>query len=190
MVIIAFFLLQAILSMATAFTVPNDRADGFYSAAYDANGQEVHTLITLAISRREAPSAAADVFERLVVRDGKIAKRAAESRCKCDSKLDQGNTRDAVADLRTQVGNGVYINPTLFYYSIRGNVIAFVCNGDGSSQLKVWTDIINQSAAQITQSCGQYVTGSVGGPSAYTVGYMASGGSFCDSQLSLPVDHC
>ncbi|KAH8686632.1 hypothetical protein GQ44DRAFT_833252 [Phaeosphaeriaceae sp. PMI808] len=65
----------------------------------------------------------------------------------CGFDLSPSNTDAAVADLKVQLGdNGHWIDPGLLYYSIRGGVVAFVCNEDGNAPLKAWTDIVTQAA--------------------------------------------
>ncbi|KAH8754794.1 hypothetical protein F5883DRAFT_376763, partial [Diaporthe sp. PMI_573] len=146
--------LSFFISSAAAFNLPGEQADGVYLASIDASGNEVHDLVAPATAHRNAAP-----FPK--TRNNEITARQISARdlpgftfCGCDFKLNRGDTDAANNDLKIQIGKAKHIEPNSTYYSIRGSVVAFACNEDGSSLQKVWADIITQANVKITADCG------------------------------------
>ena len=173
----------ALLSGASALVLPAVQPDGLYQVHRSASGEEIHTRIELAPTTT-SPSTSPN----------HLAKRAfGQTHCGCGIKVNAKDTDAAVADLKSQLGkNGHRINPAMSYYSVRGGVVAFVCNLDGNAVLKAWVDIITQAAEQITGACGKYVAGSTGAQYNFAIGYMnnAKGLDFCGKALGAPAESC
>lgn len=142
----------------TAFTVQEDAADGFYIAYYDANGNEIHV---------KDPDTDPEWIEGLdvsnpfpsVQQDQPIS--LLESIwCGCGISMDHGNCDAAVADLKNQLGGYAVIPGGMSWYSIRGGVVAFVCNrSPAGSQGVAYADRLTNSLSAITQACGWYIAG-------------------------------
>jgi hypothetical protein len=182
------FTVPFLLSAVTAFTFPNNQADGVYHASIDARGNEIHRLVAPVTERGDT------LVSELNMRDDHLSKRSVgDTWCGCGFGVDHQNTDDAVADLKNQLGDdGQYLLGAQAYYSVRGSVVAFACNLDADATLLVWTDIITQSAGQITSACGLYVAGTAGGLYSYAFGYMqySNGLDFCTNALGSPANHC
>jgi hypothetical protein len=182
-----------LVSAVTAFTLPGDQADGVYLASLDARGKEVHTLTARDTERRDAAPSLDSFSTELAARDGKLSKRSGYSYCGCGFTLDHGNTDDALADLRGQMGpGGKIIDAGQVVYSVRGSVVVFACNRNGNAGLKIWNYNVQDSASQITNDCGSYIAGSTGGTYSYAIGYMryTTGLDICGNALTSPSNHC
>ena len=175
-------LMLAVLSTASAYAIPANQPDGIYEVRRSPSGEEIHTALNLPSERRTSANP--------------LAKRAfafGHTHCGCGIKLNTGDTDAAVADLENQLGKAGYlIDASMSYYSIRGGVVAFVCNDEGNAALKASSDIVGQALAQITKSCGRYVAGSTGWVNDFSIGYMnnAKDLDFCGASLGAPADHC
>ncbi|KAM0260137.1 hypothetical protein ACHAQJ_002901 [Trichoderma viride] len=106
----------ALAALAQAFTIPSDTPDGVYAVSTGEDGATVHTKISNPSKIKHDPAS--------------VAPRALEPRdrdvwCGCGFNLDPGNCDAAVADLKTQLP-GAHIYEGTSYYSIRGNVVAFI----------------------------------------------------------------
>ncbi|KAL6812859.1 hypothetical protein GGI42DRAFT_349017 [Trichoderma sp. SZMC 28013] len=182
------FKIAAALSLAPlaqAFTIPSGTPDGVYAVSTSENGATVHTKIS-SPSKSERDQA-------------HVAPRAIEPRdqgiyCGCGFNLDPGNCDAAVADLKTQLP-GAHIYEGTSYYSIRGNVVAFVCVPYVDPG--VWTDIspdqYGQALATITAKCGRYIAGAMfTGYSIEYVGYAQwyDGYDFCKHATDSSSTHC
>lgn len=179
----------ALLSSASAFVLPAGQTDGIYKVHRTRSGEEIHNLV-----RRADPSKA-DVSSVVA---GPLAKRDTWGQvyCGCGYGLDPGDTDAAVADLKGQLAGGPngasVIAPGMSWYSIRGNTVAFVCNGDHNAKLKAWPDIVGQGLADVTAACGLYVSGSTGANYDFSIGYMQNNGGvdFCGNALTSPAGSC
>ncbi|KAH9883145.1 hypothetical protein J1614_000001 [Plenodomus biglobosus] len=179
--------LLSMVSMTSAFVLPANLADGNYQVRGSATGAEVHASLSQPRLRRSTTT--------LSSLENHLAKRDSWGKtwCECSSELKHDDTDAAVADLKQQVtADGVFIEPALAYYSVRGGVVAFVCNLDHDSYLHAWTDLVTEAIEQISSTCGQYVTGSQGGLYDFGIGYMANseGLDFCGVALGSEEHAC
>jgi len=175
----------ALLSTASAFVLPANQADGLYQVRRSASGAEIHESVQWAPLHRRTTTSSGEKHQ--------LAKRDdMGTYCGCDNDLSHDDTDAAVADLKAQLGDGSYIDPSLATYSVRGSVVAFVCNNDGNAPLKAWADIVTQAALQVTNACGWYVAGTAGANFEFSIGYMqnSNGLDFCANALSSPVGSC
>ncbi|KAK3082330.1 hypothetical protein LTS18_004242 [Coniosporium uncinatum] len=178
----------ALLSTVSAFVLPANQADGFYQVRRSASGSEIHESVKTAPSDRRTTTSSSSSAET-----HQLAKRGwGHTYCGCGIELSHDDTDAAVADLKAQLGDRSYINPGEAYYSVRGGVVAFVCNDDGNAPLKAWTDVVTQAAQQVTDSCGLYIAGSTGANFEFSIGYMqnSDGLDFCGSALSSGAGSC
>lgn len=173
----------ALLSTTSAFVIPANQVDGMYSVRRSADGNDVHVAVKPMAARRSATSSAPHQFGKRDVGD---------VHCGCGITLNSGDTDAAVEDLKTQLDNFEFIDPSMSYYSIRGGTVAFVCNDDGNARLRAWRNEVTEAFSEITAACGLYVAGSTGGYESYSIGYMVNsdGLDFCGNSLSAPGDHC
>lgn len=198
-------LLISSLSLVAAFKVPEGQADGVYRAYYDAEGKEVHELLTpemlissppegaASVLQPSPPAAVAPVTPRYAgEKNPLLSKRRDNIYCGCGFTLDPGDCDAVVADLKAQFGSGyTFIQPRMSYYSIMGrSVVAFVCNYSGSAYLGVTAQSYGEWLVVITAECGRYIAGSEGTPGSSSQGYMRSGSDFCANALTSPAHHC
>ncbi|KAL6808686.1 hypothetical protein J3E69DRAFT_378303 [Trichoderma sp. SZMC 28015] len=175
----------SLAALARAFTIPSGTPDGVYAISTGEDGTTVHTKIS-------SPS-------NIKYDLASVAPRALEPRdqgiyCGCGFNLDPSNCDAAVADLKTQLP-GAHIYEGTSYYSIRGNVVAFVCVP--YTDPGVWTDIspdqYGQALATITAHCGRYIAGAMfTGYSIEYVGYAQwyDGYDFCKHATDSSSTHC
>ncbi|KLU84493.1 hypothetical protein MAPG_03534 [Magnaporthiopsis poae ATCC 64411] len=211
-------LLISSLTLVAAFKVPEGQANGVYRAYYNAEGQEVHELLTPEMLISSPPEGAASVLQRsapaavapgrfrrltllLVISfycNTELAPSSGGRRtgydiyCGCGFTLDPGDCDAVVANLKAQFGSGyTFIQPRMSYYSIMGrSVVAFVCNYSGSAYLGVSAQTYGEWLIVITAECGRYIAGSEGTPGSSSQGYMRSGSDFCANALTSPAHHC
>jgi hypothetical protein len=142
------FQILAAAALSQALIIPKDiTADGVYQVTTKVDGTEVHTKIANTTS---LDAVTVSALER---------RGNGQTWCGCGIQMDQGSCDAAVADIENQFGNGNNVNSGQSFYSIRGSVVAFVCNrssatynSDGSFFALV--------ASDITNTCGRYVPGS------------------------------
>jgi hypothetical protein len=179
---------------ASAFSFTSKPADGVYAVSVDAEGNEVHQPLTEDMILRIAPEGANIIN---ATASSGVSKRADNTWCGCGYGMDHGSCDAAVDDLKRQLGTGAYITaPYQSFYSVRGSVVAFVCNFHyDTTFFYANADYFGQSAARITDSCGWYIAGSEGYQARTdiaTLGYMnfATGTDFCGNALSSPAHSC
>lgn len=177
----------ALVSMASAFVLPANLANGNYQIRRSATGAEVHSFLSPPTLRHRTT--------RLSSPEKQLAKRDSWGKtwCQCGSELNHDDTDAAVGDLKSQVTtDSIFIEPASAYYSVRGGVVAFVCNQDHDSYLNAWTDLVTEATEQISNTCGQYITGSQGGLYDFAIGYMANseGLDFCGASLGSEEHTC
>jgi hypothetical protein len=118
--------------MASAFVLPANLADGNYQVRRSAIGAEIHASLS--------PPHLGSSTTTLSSRENHLAKRDSWGKnwCECNSELNHDDTDAAVADLKEQVTtDSVFSEPASAYYSIRGGVVAFVCNLDHDSYVSL-----------------------------------------------------
>ena len=111
--------LPLLASAVSGFRLPAKRVEGVYRAYYDVSGNEVHERV--ADTAGEAANASVLSADLLGKRDTRIF-------CGCGFNMDTGDCDAAVADLENQFGNLNFVPPQQSFYSIRGSVVAFLCN--------------------------------------------------------------
>jgi len=176
-----------------------------YNVHYDKEGREVHKQMATTINstlntRGETAISGGPCFATLGTRQIELY----SVYCGCGFTLDPGDCNAAVADLSNQLINGpnggcVSIPRDYSYYSIRGSVVAFVCNLSG-----VPFDICGMgygnSLKDVTAHCGEYIAGTEE-VSVYQVGievgasyngYMrySNGLDFCANAATSPAGSC
>jgi len=204
-------LASALAAFATAAMLAPDLPDGVYIAEVDEHGVEVHTRLTI----DDLPPLSWTYDPQSTISDSKAASLAqphpsnktiekrnrcnfspsepGDANCGCGFNVDHGNCDAAVADLSNQIGAGVKTKLGLNYYSIRGNVVAFMCPFWDKGYTVPSTGV-SSAASWITQHCGPYVAGTWS-PSTdgllhladgYSIGYMQyfSGLDFCSQALA------
>lgn len=220
MKLIITLLFPALVSVAIAATLAPDLPDGVFQSYTDEQGVEHHVQIhggsdgshftPLSWTYNPAsPNATfssvqhplfhnADNGINLEKRSCSIDDGAAQNTyCGCGFTVDHGDCDAAVANLKAQVGNGVYVQPQLSYYAIRGSVVAFICNYS-DSQSPVTVGLITTAAGHITNRCGEYIAGTYASLIAphdlagYNIGYMrySSGLNFCEDATGSTSNCC
>ncbi|KAK7424542.1 hypothetical protein QQX98_000507 [Neonectria punicea] len=173
-----------------AFTLPGGLSDGVYTVDVDEHGTEIH-------KRLPDVEVARDTVEETDEETSNLEKRFPTTRqfwCGCAFPLDHNNCDLATADLKNQVTPGKSVKNN--YYSIKGNVVAFICNpyttyGGYYSDAEYLGLIFRDISAQ----CGQYISGTsqniVSLSYAY-VGYMqySAGLDFCATSTSSREHSC
>jgi hypothetical protein len=178
-----------LLSTASAYAVPANQPDGLYQVRRSSSGHEIHESLGVPLFRRTATTSFSET-KHLTKRD------LGHTHCGCGSELSHKNTDDAVADLAAKlVGKAQWMKPSSSIYSIRGDVVAYVCNKDGNGALRAWKEILRDATKQISAKCGNYIVGGTGGPFAFSMGYMKyrnvkDGMDFCGDSLKPPKDAC
>ncbi|KAF1945502.1 hypothetical protein EJ02DRAFT_475785 [Clathrospora elynae] len=120
-----------LLSTASAFVLPTNQAKGLYQVRRSSSGHEIHASLSTPPFRRTTTSSSSST-NHLTKRDW------GHTYCGCGFDLSHSDTDAAVADLKVQLGDdGHWIDPGLSYYSIREDVVAFVCNENSNGPLKV-----------------------------------------------------
>ncbi|KAL8364553.1 hypothetical protein RB595_003709 [Gaeumannomyces hyphopodioides] len=195
-------LLVTSLTLASAFRVPEGQAAGVYRAYYDAEGKEVHELLTpdmlvdtppedAEVHSLSGPAPAPAVTPRYASGNPLLSKRRDNIYCGCGFTLNPGDCDAVVDNLKAQLGDHTWISPRMSYYSIMGrSVTAFVCNLSGTSTLGIRASVYAEILGVITGECGRYIAGSEGTPGSAAFGYMRSGSDFCRDALSSSAHHC
>ncbi|GME37248.1 uncharacterized protein LTHEOB_4493 [Neofusicoccum parvum] len=186
-----------LISAAAAFVLPEGLSDGYYRASIDERGYEIHELLSApgvehmdpTIVAQMAPTTENETYEI----SAKLHKRADNVWCGCGFGLNNADCDAAVADMKNQVSGGVHIQAHLSYYSIRGSVVFFACNG-GDGQLFMDSPTVAYIATQITNSCGWYTAGTFArlGYLSESSGYMrySAGLDFCGAAKTSPAHSC
>jgi hypothetical protein len=142
------FQILAAAALSQALIIPKDiTADGVYQVTTKADGTEVHTKIANTTS---LDAVAVPALER---------RGNGQTWCGCGIQMDPGSCDAAVADIKNQFGGGNTVNSGLSFYSIRGSVVAFVCNRSSASYNSDG-NFFALVASDITNTCGRYVPGS------------------------------
>lgn len=110
--------------------------------------------------------------------------------CLCEERLPHGATDDAANSVREVCGFGCDPVDGMAIWSIRGDVVAFVCGGGRTSYHQM-----TLAYQKITRACGSYVAGSAYGEGAFfgpVIGYMkwTPGMDICDTALDSPHHSC
>ncbi|KAJ8118084.1 hypothetical protein OPT61_g856 [Boeremia exigua] len=149
------FATLALAASAFAWKIPQGTTDGVYKVETLADGSTVHTkIIDAADIDRNQPLVPGVSLAPI----NALSKRFHDQVwCGCGYNMVPGDCDAAVADLKTQLRPSI-INPGLAYYSIRGRVVAFVCNR-GSGNWLVFPQNLADSLATITNRCGWYIAG-------------------------------
>lgn len=163
----------ALAAGTLAFTMPAGLSDGSYVAYLNDAGTEVFEPFTPALARR------LNIQYNLTTEEGlELTRRDAARRsnnhndkssgaeledrassiwftwCGCGFNLDHANTDRAVQGIKDQCGGGCQIRHDLAWFTIAGDVVAFLCNGGPATR-----DRITKAAQKITDKCGWYVAG-------------------------------
>ncbi|KAF2150019.1 hypothetical protein K461DRAFT_296413 [Myriangium duriaei CBS 260.36] len=179
--------------------MPAGLADGTYKAYHDDKGNEVHVLLNSTLSSPAALEAGRPAPTKTFV-GAKYPRttpawKSYQTYCGCGFNMDHGNCDAAVEDLKQQFdrakdNEGVaLVEAQTSWYSIRGNAVAFVCQGNLGTG---WTrDQFTNDALAITQNCGWYVAGTVDGKFS-DAGYMIynPGLDFCGHATSSSQFFC
>ncbi|KPM46540.1 hypothetical protein AK830_g60 [Neonectria ditissima] len=179
-------LLLLLPAFAQAFTLPSGLTDGVYTVDVNEDGTEIH-------KRLPDDNMIRDVVEGTA----SLEKRTPTTKqfwCGCAFPLDHTNCDLATADLKNQVTPAKTLKNN--YYSIRGNVVAFVCN-PYTTWGGYYTDAeyLGLIFSDISSRCGQYIAGTsqniVNLSYAY-VGYMqySAGLDFCATSTSSKQSSC
>ncbi|KAF2732152.1 hypothetical protein EJ04DRAFT_608882 [Polyplosphaeria fusca] len=106
------------------------------------------------------------------------------------------NTDDAVSGVRAQLERGGDIPAGQSFYTIKTNVVAFMCNKD-NRKAGLTAFIFSAHLGTITDRCGRYISGAYqDGPTknrgAIIVGYQrwSQGTDFCKGATSSPASSC
>jgi hypothetical protein len=187
-----FALTLSLLSTVSSFTVPTNQVDGIYSVHRSPSGDETHTPHS-----SPPPSRRADepLIPNLVSAISEVARLVqwGQVHCMCGIVLSHEDTDAAVNDLKSQLGtDGKIMKPQEACYSIKGSVVAYVCNMDGNAPLKAWADVVSGSTEKISKARGNYMAGDTGGTTGVAVGYVPyeDGAKFCDQALTSGADSC
>jgi len=202
------FLSSFLAVLASAATLAPNLPDGVYQSYEDDAGLEVHMQLSNSVNDRDLPllswthdpstatsnsstsPLAQHPFDSLEKRnDCSPIDSNEQVFCGCSFPVNHANCDAAVADLKNQVGpHGVQFTKQMSYYSIRNNVVAFICCFHPTGWSEVTVDLITKAAASITDRCGWYIAGThivaLGGSAdvfGYDIGYMqyTSGLDFC-----------
>jgi hypothetical protein len=178
-----------LLSATSAFVIPASQPDGLYQVRRYPTGHEIHESLDVPLVHRTTTTSYPETKQ--------LTKRGwGHTHCGCGTQLTHNNTDAAVINLKSRlVGKAQWVNPDSSIYSIRGDVVAFVCNKDGNAPLKAWKNIVDQATKQVSEKCGNYVVGSTGAPYEFSIGYMKyvnnkDGTNFCGDSLKPPKDSC
>ncbi|PSN61185.1 hypothetical protein BS50DRAFT_681009 [Corynespora cassiicola Philippines] len=162
-------LLVVVASLAAAscaLKIPRGVTDGTYVAYINSTGHEVHELVSSPSRTVEArylnpyspkwylepaPTGLARKYPYSV------------SWCGCGFNVDETNTADATADLYKQIDedDDTKLMPGESYYSVRGSVVAFVCNYIPAEGHKRYpkSDLVSDGAHMVDQNCGKNIAG-------------------------------
>lgn len=172
-IITRLILLTGLMSLVTAFTVPEGAAGGVYSAHIDENGVEVHTLIANATELADLEArggALADAGSESLPRSGDFPQdeltRLVQKRdffgvyCGGTHNLNAGDTDWANSDLDRQCGDGKAVEPGWAWYSIKegADVVAFFCNFSPTVKF-CYASSRQADSRSITALCGLYQSG-------------------------------
>lgn len=173
---------------------PGGLADGIYTVAVDDNGNEIHTRVSDGV---EVYTRVADAINlSLPPKTSRVDKRLTRDIwCGCAFPVDHTNCDLATGDLKNQVSpDGKWV--TQNYYSIRGSVVAYVCN-PFHRYMGYYTDadFLGGIFNEITGACGAYISGNaqnIVGWAYADVGYMQYGDGldFCGSAETSKEGSC
>ncbi|KAH7379789.1 hypothetical protein BKA64DRAFT_713831 [Cadophora sp. MPI-SDFR-AT-0126] len=146
-----------VVGFASAYTLPAGLHDGLYGAFLDDRGNEVH--------RRLPPPSLENINTNTTVLEerqtdggGGGDQLPPQFRCGCGFIMDHGGCDASVQDLKDQLGSGVsWINANSAWYSIRSNVVSFICVGPYGANFRASS--FQSATEQITYHCGSYVAG-------------------------------
>jgi hypothetical protein len=165
-------LLFTVTAIAAGFTVPKDQPDGVYSVSYE-NGTDVHTLIAPAVSQAEVAHITAARDRQIRSQKSRLdARQYDDTSCSGYEMKDHGACDAAVEALKNQCNPGA-INTGKDFYSISGDVVAFLCNMGKNAWVCRRNDITDDYA-WITKVCGWYISGyrnRGSGDSRISIGY-------------------
>ena len=174
--LLSLFICSGLAAIATAAILAADLPNGVYHAYTDEHGLETHTRLSNdELSPRtwthDLQSAKSNSTVLPTANPSPLAPRKIclgwpepyDIYCGCGFELDPHNCDAAVADLKNQVGTSGII-PTVghAYYSIRGNVVSFICafsNNPPPEGYKVTSQFITDALESVTSSCGRYIAG-------------------------------
>ena len=186
--------LLLLAASAAGFTIPDGQPDGVYSVHIDANGTEIHTLLSLPdeINNASLPRSivvnAKDVRKRQQADDFDVVCAGYD--------LGPGDTDTANALLDMQCGSGSIVKWGEDFYAISGCTVAYFCNFSDTFIIAVCSAYERgQADLAITNACGLYRAGWTDGDEDiladinYSYGYenfCGSGSSFCSRGTSVP----
>ncbi|KAH8714858.1 hypothetical protein GQ44DRAFT_776022 [Phaeosphaeriaceae sp. PMI808] len=110
-----------------------------------------------------------------------LTERKNNARCGYGYLIDHKDYNAAIADLENQLGQGVAIVPGQSYHSIRGRLVAFVCNLQSSAYHSPSRGSFEYSVRKMTDNCGLYISGKLSNGGSDAQGYM---------QYQLGLDFC
>lgn len=153
-----------------------------YRMYLDKRDNEVHEQLQARDTPASAPEAPRALEKRIY--DGEIF-------CGCGWDLVPSDYDAAVANLESQFANWVNVDSGS-YYAIQGAVVAFACNkGEG---FWITASSYGVCIASVTDSCGEYVTGTYrqisGGDADIGCMQYSAGLDFCGDTENSPVDSC
>ncbi|KAK3332785.1 hypothetical protein B0T19DRAFT_111318 [Cercophora scortea] len=165
----AILLLPIAAPLISAFTLhSNNITNGIFKAYHDAAGNEVHEILTLDAINADAQAAVASgvaVASRSLGKNPHVSRfdPARRSWCGCGLNMDHSDCDSAVEELKKQIRshNGrIFVPIGQAYYSIWGNVVAFVCSpGSNSAITGISESALTYGLSFLTDHCGRYVPG-------------------------------
>lgn len=149
--------------------------DGIYSVFINDAGKQVYEIIAEPNTNYTDGHTPA-LLESFPEKAELMSRSTGHCFCGCGINLHHGDTDAAVADLTDQVARAGTLKTTGCWYSIRGSVVAFICNqwGNVENTNDFWAEHVGSSLAVVTADCGWYVAGtySWGYILTLNVGYM------------------
>ncbi|KAF9880399.1 hypothetical protein CkaCkLH20_02353 [Colletotrichum karsti] len=192
---LSIYLVSALVAVSAAFTLPEGTTDGFYLAYYNESGHEVHVKAPdMSYSPADlAPSKPA--IRQLRSSDNQLLPRGGGTIwCGCDLTMVSQDCDAAVEDLKSQLTKSIVplIGAGKAWYSIRGGVVAFMCNKNLIFPAGVGASHYGGDLAEITKACGLYVPGTRERDEGLDVGYMKmhEGLDFCGVARRGAAHHC
>ncbi|KAK4211856.1 hypothetical protein QBC37DRAFT_484275 [Rhypophila decipiens] len=200
-------IIPLLISAVAAYTLPPNLSDGLYHVQIDADGNEVHEILSTTLfppTTNNNISARAPEPETLdsnttPVSGGRYDVRSTIMKrqvwCGCGYTLDRGQCDTAVNTIKHQLGfwGASFLGA---YSSVSGGVVAFACALNGPAFAN--DPLVTEDLRIITRWCGRYIAGTrnVGGqPNGFnsvTIGYMRyhAGLDFCGTARNSNSDHC
>ncbi|KAK3693250.1 hypothetical protein B0T22DRAFT_449284 [Podospora appendiculata] len=165
----AILLLPIAAPLISAFSLHSKNiTNGIFKAYHDKTGNEVHEILTLDGINKDAQAAVASgvaVATRSLDKNPHVARfdTARRSWCGCGLNMDHSDCDNAVELLKRQIRahNGqIFVPIGQAYYSIYGNVVAFVCSpGSNSAITGITESSFTWALGFLTDHCGRYVPG-------------------------------